>query len=431
MQATDELIANETMRSLVAGWNGRVSAALVYDGSLDVVVPTALGMPSANQMQGTTVERVIEVAGRTCYDSLGKGRGSVEYHAHLLDVKHWSVHEHTHHTIEVKVEGWLPDHLPGLLNRPGVWVRMLPPNRLRITLDSRCILEWEKWLLESLEIEPEPEKSSLERPYGHALATSEVLRGGLALGYLIRRAVEDLAPTIYRSEHARTKVELFKAYEELPQDELLATAHVESVEVVEPETPREEWVTLYLSGSRGWSHELVRHGDWTAISQRSTRYVDESEGAWVLHPLIGAFLADVDQHGQALVREACERVITHARTGYDLIRGQLEAWLLPRLKAKADPYAAQTARKQARGAARGLLGNALETEVIFSFSVAQGLHMLNMRAADAADAEIRMGFAMAALPQLLRSRYAKRFAHLELAHASDGLGMALSGGGHK
>jgi thymidylate synthase (FAD) len=209
------------------------------------------------------------------------------------------------------------------------------------------------------------------------------------------------------------------------------------VEVVEPETDRERWITLYLTGSRGWSHELVRHGDWTAISQRSTRYVDESESAWVLHPLLAAFLASQGPVADGgvdlgrLVRESCERALLHARTGYDIIRGQLEAWLLPKLRAKGDLYAATSAKKQARGAARGLLGNALETEVIFSASVAQWLHMLRMRAADAADAEIRMGFAMAALPQLRRSRYAQRFEHIQLAPASDGLGMALSGGGAK
>jgi thymidylate synthase ThyX len=435
VQATDELLANAELLNLVAGWNGRVAAALVHDGR-DLFVPSSLGAARSDQMAGTVTEQVIEVAGRTCYDSLGKGRPSGEYHGHLLDVRHWSVHEHPHHTFEIVVEGWLPDYLPSLINRPGVWTRMVPPNKLRVTLDPRCLLEWGMWSLESLEIDdPVKQFGMYLDPSGSGRPTNEVFRSTIALGLAMRMAVESLAPVIYRSAHARFP-EWASGFEGAAFEELLHEARVESIAVVEPETPREEWITLYLTGSRGWSHELVRHGDWTAISQRSTRYVDESEGAWVLHPLVGAFLTDPHNGPNStgprhLVREACERVLLHARTSYDLLRGQLEAWLLPKLKAKGDPYAATSARKQARGAARGLLGNALETEVIFSASVAQWLHMLTMRAADAADAEIRLGFAMAALPQLRRSRYARRFEHIKLAPASDGLGMALAGGGAK
>jgi thymidylate synthase ThyX len=46
-------------------------------------------------------------------------------------------------------------------------------------------------------------------------------------------------------------------------------------------------------------------------------------------------------------------------------------------------------RKQARGAARGFLGNALSTELIFSASVAQWRRMIAQRDNEAADAEIR------------------------------------------
>lgn len=231
--------------------------------------------------------------------------------------------------------------------------------------------------------------------------------------------------------------------------------------------------TLYVrrNGKPCWSgnsHELVRHGDWTAISQRSTRYVDESESEWVLHPLLGQAWADAPKRGGLAVpvASALERfadliertrgsvfateslletiremrdyasfwtdgpsqfgmVAQEARVAYFEIVRKLQMLL------EAKGVDKTTARKQARGAARGILGNALETEVIFSFNVAQARHMLSMRAADAADATIRLQFAEAVLPCLRASRYGDRFADLELQPAGDGIGRSLKGGGAK
>ena len=62
-----------------------------------------------------------------------------------------------------------------------------------------------------------------------------------------------------------------------------------------------------------------------------------------------------------------------------------------------------TARKQARGAARGLLGNALETELVWTVNVRALRHFLEMRASEHADAEIRLlanEIFLAALPHI-------------------------------
>lgn len=56
-----------------------------------------------DQLVGTPQEQLIEAAGRTCYDSMGKGRPSGEYHAHLLDAEHGSVLEHV--TFTWRIEG--------------------------------------------------------------------------------------------------------------------------------------------------------------------------------------------------------------------------------------------------------------------------------------------------------------------------------------
>jgi thymidylate synthase (FAD) len=154
------------------------------------------------------------------------------------------------------------------------------------------------------------------------------------------------------------------------------------------------WLSFFLSNlSRGLTHELVRHRVGVAISQRSTRYVDENESAWVLHPLIKAYIES--GAGKALrapngeqvtfsMEQEIQNVITTSKRGYKDMVPKLQEFLV---KKGIDKL---TARKQARGAARGLLGNALMTEMVWSVNVRtlRGT-ILKQRANSAADAEIR------------------------------------------
>ena len=57
-------------------------------------LPPELGAPRADQDQGAAAERLIEAAGRVCYDSYGRGRASEPYHGHIQQVGHGSVTEH-------------------------------------------------------------------------------------------------------------------------------------------------------------------------------------------------------------------------------------------------------------------------------------------------------------------------------------------------
>lgn len=189
---------------------------------------------AANQDQGTDAERLVECAGRTCYDSYGRGRASTDYHRHILEVGHGSVLEHAS-------------------------------------------------------------------------------------------------------------------------------------------------LSFFLSGlSRGCTHELIRHRVGTAISQRSTRYVDESAAGYAWHPLIYAALRK-DGPGIPLRREK-----EQDQRLYDalvkLVQEHLESL-------GVDP---QTARKQARGAARGALGNALETELVWTANLRALRNVIEQRASRHADAEIRL-----------------------------------------
>jgi thymidylate synthase (FAD) len=191
-----------------------------------------------DQFNGTSIERLTEIAGRTCYDSFGKGRSSVDYHKHIIDVGHGSVLEHG--TVTVLIEGV----------------------------------------------------------------------------------------------------------------------------------------------SRGLTHELIRHRVGTAVSQRSTRYVDEDESEVIIHPLLKEMLeSGVDKFN--LTKEKIDQCWLDNRSLYRHIVNSLEGYLTNKGEDKF------TARKQARGAARGFLENGMETELIFTMNMRAMLNIISQRAVGAADAEIR------------------------------------------
>lgn len=380
--------------------NGKTDAFLVWDGGSTIAIPPAMGQPRSDQLQGTVREQLSELCGRVCYDSLGTGRDSAKYHQHIREVTHYSTVEAAAFTIELTMESRATrEQVANLfLNRPSLWVDLRHDGdggRIRATLNLRHLVDWEK----------------------HSVSAA---RGRMALALLLGRflgsAAHDMAPAIL-GETVLTDKQVTEAADHLG---------IVAALVDEPETDEEKWISVWVQGSRGFSHELVRHGDWTAISQRSTRYVDESESPWVMHPLIEVFLREKgDAWGSSDVNDPrflMQHTYGSARSTYDRLVPQLQDWLLSKGVDKG------TARKQARGAARGFLGNALETQVIFSASVAEWRHVMNMRASGAADAEIRE-VACKVLRLLKGSRYGDRFADLELGPSPDGIGECLVGGG--
>jgi thymidylate synthase ThyX len=346
-------------------------ARLVWDGGEGVRIPEELGTPAPNQMRGMPHERLSELACRVCYDSLGRGRSSEDLHKHILDVKHLSVYEHAQVTLEV-----FDLNAEVFLNRPGIWV-LCDGNKWRITLNPRVVLDWSQWS---------------RADDGFAKVVHDILR------HHMERLCPMICPPIPR--------------------ETVTTAMIEQrSQIVPPKDDEEKWITLFLAGSRGFSHELVRHGNFTAISQRSTRYVDENGSPWVDHPLVQEFFDDPDVAGalRGELNSLVGDVKHYAQDLYARLSDELHKWLLARGVDKL------TARKQARGAARGYLGNALYTELIFSGSVGQWKRMLKMRCCDASDGEIRAVF-VEVLKELKTSRYAADFAAFELAPSSDTVG---------
>lgn len=382
-----------------------LTAALVWDGNFDTapIVPSDL-LPlddriaseslikQKGQLQGTPAEQMIEIAGRCCYDSLGKGRPSDEYHKHLLEVGHWSVHEHINLTFEVPTRMmWIL----GLMGRPGVSMRYRAHDDMCVTLNLRTLLDWATHSKEKLDTIVNCNEQHMAQ-----LTMDNQYR---IFCHFVHKKVPSIIPDppgAWRDDDPVLK-------------------HI-TPRIVEPEDDRERFVSMFFSGSRGFTHELVRHRHQMAFSQRSTRYVDENETPWVKHPLITSIIGESTGNDAVLyLLTPFRHTVKHAQYAYTTVVDQLQKTLLDKGVDKL------TARKQARGAARGLLGNALRTEIVATASVAQWKHMLHMRCSPFADAEIRVLFAMA-LRELKRSRWGSCFEEFTLKPSPDGIGEVLN-----
>jgi len=349
---------------------------IVWDGK-EFSVPEELGKPREDQLQGSNLDKLVELSGRTCYRSLGRGRPSADYHKHIIEVGHLSVIEHANLTFELRnLE--VPEYLSiceVLLNRPGIWATkiapsVLLPNRtftIRLTTNLRAIREWFK--------------------YPKANKWAEIV--GASLQYLAKKE----SPLVMGD---------------------IENTHIGvPFEVVEPNLDEEIWLSFYIYNvSRALSHEIVRHGDFTGISQLSSRYVSEDDSPWIWHPLLNKWAKETTTGSThfEINRQECNQT-------YKYLVDQLEKYLVSK---GVDKF---TARKQSRGAARGVLGNALATELIFSASLSQWKHMILLRAHSAADAEIRQLFNQ--VFEVLSKKYPERFENFTTKPADDGFGLQI------
>lgn len=355
---------------------------LVYDGT-EVRIPEELGMPREDQMQGTELEKLAELAGRSCYDSLGAGRSSADFHKHIREVKHHSVLRHCNCVICIPSSIFSTRELLELFiithNLPGKFLGVatavdadIPMVRLCVNLQT--IAECENWLID----------------YDNEMSQF--------VAFLFKQVGKKLAP---------------QCFQEVEIDDSFNFDNV----LFPPLNDEERWISLYMSGSRGFSHEQVRHNHRSAVSQRSTRYCDETRSEWIRHPLLTQYLNSDSLNAYDLLCNT-ENTIDACQVLYKTTVERLQTFL------KKRDVDSLTARKQARGAARGILGNALETELIWSASVSQWRRQLRQRLSNAADAEIRLLYALV-LDELRKSQYADRFADLETEDAKDGIGIVL------
>jgi thymidylate synthase (FAD) len=160
--------------------------------------------------------------------------------------------------------------------------------------------------------------------------------------------------------------------------------------------------SLLLEGvSRALTHELVRHRAGAAYSQLSQRSVDESHAAFVVPP---AILGDQ---------------VLESQWGSDMERAQ--AAYVTLVAALMDRYAwvpdRVHRRKMAREAARGVLPNSTETKIVMTANVRAWRTILELRAGEGADLEIRR-LAVAIL-RILQSEAPGFFSDFEIYMAED------------
>jgi thymidylate synthase ThyX len=295
-----------------------------------------------------------------------------------------SVQEHGNLTLESE-----PLRLVGIeaaalvfLNRPGLFVRIVHNQvsgryRFRLTTNIRAAREWQRWHQEV----PIPSTRVLARFYGDSIQRAFAEKAPLAMGLETLPDVGDYP-----------------------------------LSVVVPETDDEVWFSFHFGDvSRGYSHEQVRHKFRTGVSQRSTRYVDESESPWIWHPLLtrqGPL--DTRPGDLATITQILMDAQQCCRQAYQSVMELLQPVLR---NMGADK---QTALKQARGAARGVLGNALETQLIFSASLSEWKWMMTLRASRFADAEIRLAFCM--VYNILASTLPERWRGYKHRACPDGIG---------
>jgi thymidylate synthase (FAD) len=136
---------------------------------------------------------------------------------------------------------------------------------------------------------------------------------------------------------------------------------------------------VFTGVSRSLTHELVRHRAGFAYSQRSQRYVDEKEGAFVIPPALVMENGKADEANKIL-----EDALQSASESYNLLVEKLED-ILPRENFDT----ATDRRKAVRSAARSVLPNATETKIFTTANVRSWRHFIEMRGAIYADWEIR------------------------------------------
>jgi thymidylate synthase (FAD) len=134
-------------------------------------------------------------------------------------------------------------------------------------------------------------------------------------------------------------------------------------------------LTFYLTGvSRSLTHELVRHRAGMAFSQLSQRYVDSREAGIVVPPeMRGDLLAET------LIKQAMEASVSAYESLVAIMTAKLEE----------EGVQGTEARKRARQAARCVMPNMTETKIVVTGNLRSWRHILTMRAAAAADHEIR------------------------------------------
>jgi thymidylate synthase (FAD) len=153
--------------------------------------------------------------------------------------------------------------------------------------------------------------------------------------------------------------------------------------------------------SRSLTHELIRHRAGWAYSQLSQRYVDESEAHYVVPP---AVIGD-----EALEERWREQIDAAQQVYVSMVEALMQryGWVADKVHR----------RKMSREAARSVLPNATETKIVVTGNARAWRTMLELRASEAAELEIRR--LAVALVRLLQSEAPGFFSDFEIYQSPD------------
>lgn len=155
------------------------------------------------------------------------------------------------------------------------------------------------------------------------------------------------------------------------------------------------WSFIITGVSRSLTHELVRHRHMS-YSQRSQRYVDESEVAFVVPPALMSEVTSANALSDSLKMGGCDRLTDTERVGLGWIASaerDLDEYIaLVEYLSSGDRFPGITdrteRRKAAREAARSVLPNSTETSIFVTANARALRNFLELRGSRHADAEM-------------------------------------------
>lgn len=297
-----------------------------------ITIPMNMSLARHDQLQGTVLEQLGELSGRICYDSLGapKSRDSASFWNHILEVRHHSILRHCN--VSAVIQDFSRQDWWKAANIPGLWIGSAPGLDFTQTLVN------------------------------FNLQTALESKDQGVFGATLYDIGSHFAPSLFKEE---TVIPLAWCYVDPSLESQL--------------DPECKWVSLYIEGSRAFTHELVRHAWRCAVSQESTRYVDiVKNGRFDYHPAL---------------RASIDALAGTNSNSFERYTRSISAFL----EAMGSMYESTFqlcegmghSKKEARGAARSFIVQGLQTRLIFSASVAEWRRILSQRLHVAADGEMQ------------------------------------------
>lgn len=280
--------------------------------------------------QGTPQEILIEFAGRVCYDSAKYGeqnRSSTDYHKHIVEVGHTSVLAH------------------------GV---------ITAVVDLEAIRQW----CFDFAGEPGWYMSPVNGGYAYSLTCNLRFLERMKFSGMSKESSEYLYAFLSEANRRYPSI--------IPEFEMDISDNIEFPDYIGLNKAGNQcWISMLLTMSRSCSAEWNRHSFESAISQRSTRYCDESDAVFLKHP------EDLDDDSIN-----CVEIIL--KEFYIKKQSQIYNRLIYE---GVDKF---TARKQSRGAAARYLPMGVETQEVYTASLREWQEIFRQRISSAADGEINL-----------------------------------------